>query len=308
MFKRGSESLARVVAVTSCLVFGFFLTGCDRVPAVVEHPTRPNLPPPTAVPIVPDSVPVGLSPDRLAAWTAARHSLEDAEVLYRLGVLEGEGPEVFGEIADVVISPDNHLFVLDGQAQVVRIFDPTGDFMDEFGGEGDGPEELRGAYSIAIESSGAVLVVAGRQVKVFGPTEMGYRFLESRPVPLAGGTACMTKSERLIVAGTDTRSDRNVLFHEVSPRIGEPVRSFGLGYVDSSAFVRFMMAVLSPIACTDYMGTESVAHAFRSLSYVRLLKVADGSVSWTARLTDHRQMHMEGTETNFTMGQGGPAR
>lgn len=91
-------------------IFGVLLSalvGCDRAPEVVQHPTARNEPPADAALLVPTDVPVGLSPDRLAAWTVARQSFRNATPLYRLGALTGDGPEVFGRIDDVVLDNDN---------------------------------------------------------------------------------------------------------------------------------------------------------------------------------------------------------
>ncbi|MDE2974176.1 MAG: 6-bladed beta-propeller [Gemmatimonadota bacterium] len=198
-------------------------------------------------------------------------------------------------------SHNNHLFVLDGSAQQVRVFDPNGEFVESFGGLGDGPEEMRGAYAIVAEQEGDVLVFGtGRHIKVFRPTPAGYRFSEHRPLPISGGMACITASGRLIVAGADTRTDRNVVLHEIPRRAAEPVRSFGLGYRDSSAFIRFMVANRGPVACTEYEGRDVVLHAFVPLSFVRLLDVEDGAVLWVARLVDHQQLVMTGDATSLT--------
>lgn len=276
------------------------LLGCDRTPQVVQHPTPPNQPPSNAALIASSDVPPGLSPDQLASWTVARRSFENAAPLYRLGALTGEGPEVFGRIDDVVLTRDDRVFVLDGLAQIVRIFDQTGQYVGGFGGLGDGPEELRGASRITMDSSGDILVFGtGRHAKVFSPTTSGYRFSELRALPISGGVPCITPSGRIIVTGADTRTERNVLLHEMPSQPDKPVRSFGSGYSDPSPFVRFMLANLGPVACMDFQGTEVIAHAFAPLSYVRLMSAKDGSVSWTARLSDHYQLGMEATATSF---------
>ena len=102
------------------------------------------------------------------------------------------------------------------------------------------------------------------------------------------------------MAGADTRSDRNVLLHAVPAGAGQQVRSFGLGYEDPSAFIRYVIANRGPIACVEHGGRELVVHAFPLLDYLRLMSVADGSVVWTARLLDYRQMVMQGTGTTLT--------
>ncbi len=145
-----------------------------------------------------------------------------------------------------------------------------------------------------------MLLGTGRQIKVFHPIASDYRYRETRPIPLSGGRFCITGSGRTIVAGADTRSDRNVILHEIPSRTGETVRSFGVGYLDSSLLVRHMMANRGPVACVDYQGTESVVHAFAPLSFLRLMSLVDGSVFWTAQLMDHRQLMMESDRTGFT--------
>lgn len=287
--------------ISSLCLSTLALHGCDRTPQVVQHPTASNQPPADAALIVSGDVPPGLSPDQLASWTVARQGFENATPLYRLGALTGEGPEVFGRIDDIVLSSDNLLVVLDGAAQIVRIFDQAGQFVGGFGGLGDGPEELRGASRIAVEPSGDILVFGtGRHAKVFSPTTSGYRFSELRGLPISGGAPCITPSGRTIVAGADTRSARNVLLHEIPSQPDKPVRSFGSGYLDSSPLVRFMMANLGPLACMDLQGAEAIAHAFAPLSYVRLMSATDGSVYWVARIQDHRQLAMEAAGASFT--------
>ncbi|MDE2974178.1 MAG: hypothetical protein OXU64_05555 [Gemmatimonadota bacterium] len=80
--------------------------GCsDSVPQQkVIHPTSDNRPPKSAAPIVRDTLPEGLSPDRLAAWRDARDSFEGAKTLYRLGILAGDDPELLGQVSDVALS------------------------------------------------------------------------------------------------------------------------------------------------------------------------------------------------------------
>lgn len=73
-----------------------------------------------------------------------------------------------------------------------------------------------------------------------------------------------------------------------------------MGYEDPSAFIRYVIANRGPIACVEHGGRELVVHAFPLLDYLRLMSVADGSVVWTARLLDYRQMVMQGTGTTLT--------
>ncbi len=63
------------------------------------------------------------------------------EVL-RIGVVEGAEPYQFSRISDVEIDPDGRILVGNGHTTTVRVFDPEGRFLREFGGSGDGPGEF----------------------------------------------------------------------------------------------------------------------------------------------------------------------
>lgn len=69
-----------------------------------------------------------------AAWRLERAT--------RIGAIEGAGPDVFGRVTAVDIGPDGRVYVLDGQAGEVRIFDREGVHRASFGGEGRGPGEF----------------------------------------------------------------------------------------------------------------------------------------------------------------------
>jgi hypothetical protein len=66
-----------------------------------------------------------------------------AEELVRIGEKEGDDPYVFGQITDVKLGPEGQVYVLDAQAQQLRIFDARGRFERSVGREGEGPGEFR---------------------------------------------------------------------------------------------------------------------------------------------------------------------
>ena len=77
----------------------------------------------------------------------------------RLGSLDTEGPELFGAIGGIGLGPDGEIYVLDGQAADVRVFDSEGAFLLRFGGQGEGPGELDGAAGLTVAPNEWVWIV-----------------------------------------------------------------------------------------------------------------------------------------------------
>jgi hypothetical protein len=77
----------------------------------------------------------------------------------RIGAVAGDGPDVFGEIAAVGVSPNGLIHVIDGHDQEVRVFDPDGRHVRSFGRRGGGPGEFANAYSLDWDRSGRLWVV-----------------------------------------------------------------------------------------------------------------------------------------------------
>jgi len=60
----------------------------------------------------------------------------------RMGTLEGDGPELFGEVADIAVDAEGRIHVLEAQSHELRVFGPDGTHLRTVGGEGSGPGEL----------------------------------------------------------------------------------------------------------------------------------------------------------------------
>lgn len=65
-----------------------------------------------------------------------------AREVLRIGVVEGEDSYQFSRILDVEVAADGRILVANGQTATVRVFDPEGSFIREFGGRGEGPGEF----------------------------------------------------------------------------------------------------------------------------------------------------------------------
>jgi len=74
-----------------------------------------------------------------------------------IGELEGPDEYLFGSVRAIAVDDDHNVYVLDGQARHVRVFDSAGTYVDTFGGGGEGPGEFRVPIGIAV-SDGRVLV------------------------------------------------------------------------------------------------------------------------------------------------------
>lgn len=89
-----------------------------------------------------------------------------------IGETDGAPEYTFGVIADVVLTSDGGVLVLDRQASTVRAYDSDGQFVRDIGGPGEGPGELgRFTYSLLLLSSDT-LVVPDRLLSrftLFGP-------------------------------------------------------------------------------------------------------------------------------------------
>jgi hypothetical protein len=69
----------------------------------------------------------------------------------RIGSLDGEGPDVFGDVRGIEAGPDGSIYVLDHHAAEIRVFDTDGAHLRTIARRGQGPGEIG-------ESNGFVLV------------------------------------------------------------------------------------------------------------------------------------------------------
>jgi hypothetical protein len=77
----------------------------------------------------------------------------------RLGAVDATGPEQFGEIRAIAVDGERRIYVLDGHAQQIRVFDAAGRHVRTFGREGGGPGELRRAMTMLFDPQGHLRVL-----------------------------------------------------------------------------------------------------------------------------------------------------
>lgn len=88
-----------------------------------------------------------------------------------IGELDGAEEYLFGSVHSIAVDAGGRVFVMDGQAGDIRVFDSEGTYLETAARRGEGPGELRNASSVAVLPDGRVLAhEAGEMlVKVVGP-------------------------------------------------------------------------------------------------------------------------------------------
>ena len=88
-----------------------------------------------------------------------------------IGELDGPEEYLFGRISSIAVNDDGTVYVLDQQAQHVRVFDSLGVYLETLGRRGQGPGELSRAEAIALLPDRRLVVrdPDNQRVAVFGP-------------------------------------------------------------------------------------------------------------------------------------------
>lgn len=77
----------------------------------------------------------------------------------RIGTLEETGPELLGDVTAVEMDAAGRLYVLEGQAQELRVFDRDGQHVRTIGRKGGGPGEFNQAIGMAWSPAGDLWVI-----------------------------------------------------------------------------------------------------------------------------------------------------
>ena len=97
----------------------------------------------------------------------------EATLVPEVSIGELDGPEeyLFGRIWSIAVNDDGTVYVLDQQAQHVRVFDSLGVYLETLGRRGEGPGEFSRAEAIAVLPDRRLIVrdPDNQRVTVFGP-------------------------------------------------------------------------------------------------------------------------------------------
>ena len=134
---------------------------------------------------------------------------------YRLGALDGDGPDVFGEIRDVELGPGGELYVLDGQAAEVRIFGSDGVYLRTLGRSGAGPGEFNRPAGMALDSQGTLWVMDWGNARYTGfdpgTGEVGREVRRLGSFAVLPWPGRFDERGRLLDVGTDRRGEPAIL-------------------------------------------------------------------------------------------------
>lgn len=77
----------------------------------------------------------------------------------RIGTVEGNGPDLFGRIGSIETDETGRIYLLETQANEIRVFDSTGAHVRTIGREGGGPGEFNNPVHIQFGPDGNLWVV-----------------------------------------------------------------------------------------------------------------------------------------------------
>jgi len=77
----------------------------------------------------------------------------------RIGSADLEGPSLFGYISDITVDDYGRIYVMENQAQEIRVFNPDGSHLRTIGRRGSGPGEFEGAVGLRWGPEGNLWVI-----------------------------------------------------------------------------------------------------------------------------------------------------
>ncbi len=176
--------------------------------------------------------------------------------------------QILQRIADVALSEDGRVFVLDSRAAQVLELSATGEVLDRVGSPGEGPGEFLSPTAVAFARDGALVVGdGGRRIQAFQKRTGEYELVGYRALGFPFEGLCF-EGDRLV---TQSRSQAElegvrVLEGHVDSEEGVPsYDSFGVFY-DHSDPVLQLYYQRQVVAC---LGGRSVALGSRYLQTVR---------------------------------------
>lgn len=84
--------------------------------------------------------------------------LSHAEVDLRIGSIEGEGADVFGQVTGLALDDAGRIYVADGQAHEIRVFRTDGSHAFTIGQQGSGPGEMNSPCCLSFAPDGRLWV------------------------------------------------------------------------------------------------------------------------------------------------------
>jgi hypothetical protein len=183
--------MSAVNLLTACLLIG--LVACrpaeaNKLRGGIRHPVKADL----IHPIAPtgDLVIDGMDSSESSLGTIG-NELVHAPVIVRLGSATAE-PEVFGEVASVLVDKGARTYVLDSRSGEIREFDRDGTVLQRFGRLGTSAGEFARPLSMVMDSAGRLYVgdLSGR-ILVFKSIGGHYQLDRTLQVNVAPRDMCL---------------------------------------------------------------------------------------------------------------------
>jgi len=233
----------------------------------------------------PDRVPHYYDPDhKIRGRTVAKSSLACqlrtalSSPTQMIGTQGGGGPEMFGEIGDVVLDGRGRVVVFDGENREVRLFGAEGTFVTSFGRTGEGPGEFASTAQLAVLGDGSLAVMErANRAQLFEPSGKTYERV--------GGFTVNLAVEDLCVLG-DTLFVHDLRWEEPTKSIfaytpsGERVGAMGPVYHVKNKLLKGQVTE-GRLACDRATGT--IVYAFERAP-ILYGYAPEGTLRWTARL------------------------
>ena len=156
------------------------------MPTIAMSPTRRPLHPTPVTAVALLLTACGSGSDTVGPWSGTVDTLPSGEIVVhntpdplwtpeeawqvvedlRIGQAMSEGPDLFGSIWSFDVDAWGRIFILDDQAQEVRVFDSEGAFVRTVGRKGEGPGEFTQAGSVDLSRNGEIWVMGLGQGRV----------------------------------------------------------------------------------------------------------------------------------------------
>jgi hypothetical protein len=199
---RGRARIGRLI--TSLLVPGLLLA-CEsrRAGGNGEH----------------DGPATGRAEDSLGEFSGER-----AANSVRIGVVDGDDTQVFGQIREIAVDDVANVYVLDDQALTLKRFDRDGTFRGGAGRSGGGPGEFRAPTGLALDDNGRIQVLdmAHRRITTFATVDTVMNLVDEFTIPFHAVDFCRLGSRYFVLS---VAQDDGII-HEIAAD-GRVLLSFG---------------------------------------------------------------------------------
>jgi hypothetical protein len=231
--------------------------------------------------------------------------LASSTVQSTIGVLDGPDEQVVGLVQDVVIDPRGFTIIADGLRRDVRVYAPTGQYVQTIGSAGSGPGEFRAPYVLAFDSRG-VLYVGDRSLRIqsFALGEAGYEYVDQFRLEMSVNDLCILRDTMYVQGRHLGSTGLDSIIHKVTLG-GESVESFGQAFhhADQVIVENYHRGRLACVEALD-------AIAFMPYQVPRQIRLYDvsGSLQWITTFPRIRELiieaHPEGGYTQTIPEQG----